>query len=160
MYRYTNSEYYNSEGYYDPTAGKVFAQIVREEKNKHKPVKILDKVQDIVHYPVPIIDFSQWYAAEYTRTHGVRTSKYAEGKPKKWGDPKRIRKYLILYLYAIKHCDDADFSPEIVAVKCGLGAIKGARTVMQIFSGKGDIQNLIDAWYYWNENIAENSNEI
>lgn len=151
MYRYKDSVYYNSEGYYDPTAGKVFAQIVREEKARRKPLKLLDKVRDTVHYPEPVIDFSQWYASEYTRTHGLRTSKYAEGKPKKWGDAKRIRKYLILYLYSIKHCDDPDFSPEKVAVKCGLGEIKGAKTVRQIFSGKGDIQNLIDAWYEWNK---------
>ena len=155
MYRYKDSVYYNSEGYYDPTAGKVFAQIVREEKAKRKPLKIMEDSRH-ADFVKTLVKFSNWYATEYTRTHGLRTSKYAEGKPKKWGDVNRIRKYLILYLYSIKHCDDQDFSPEMVAVKCGIGEIKGAKTVRQIFSGKGDIQNLINAWYEWNTEDKDN----
>ena len=159
MYRYTNSVYYNSEGYYDPTAGKVFAQIVREEKAKHKPVKrvsIIKSADNVIHYSDPVLDFAQWYAVEYTRTHGLRTSKHAVGKPKVWGDPKRIKKHINFYLYCIDHCDDEDFCIDTAAVACHLSYERAQRVARQIFSGThGNTTTLINAWYYWNENIRE-----
>lgn len=157
MSRYNGSFYFNSEGYYDPTAGKALTQIIREEKARRKPVKqfnVADNVSDM-HYNDPVLDFAQWYAVEYTRTHGLRTSKHAMGKPKVWGDPKRIRKHLNIYLYCMEHYDDDDFCPETAAIKCGFLPDKGQKKIRQIFSGTGNMKNLIDAWYYWNDNIRK-----
>lgn len=156
MYRYTNSVHYNSEGYYDPTAGKVFAQIVREEKARRKPVNRVAPSENTAHYSDPVLDFAQWYAVEYTRTHGVRTSKHAVGKPKVWGDPKRIRKHLNFYLYCLDHCDDPNFCIDTASVACHLSYERAQRVARQIFSGThGNITNLINAWYFWNENVRE-----
>jgi len=126
-----DSVFFNKERYYDTTAGAALLNIIREERKQNYvvPVKKPDE-QEL---------FSKMFSQYYEKTHIPR----ANGKPLKYTNPGRIKKYIKLYEYCMMHCDDDDFNLDDVALRFGLGSTK---KVEQCFSKRGDISKIIDCW--------------
>ena len=126
-----DSTYFNSERYYDPTAGAAILAVIREEKRQRYTVP--PKKQDEVEL------FSKKFSIHYGDTHPPRVN----GKPLRYTRPPIIKRQIKLYEYCMAHCDDTDFSVENVALRFGFGTPK---KVEQCFSGRGNIGKLIKCW--------------
>ena len=128
-----NSAFFNSERYYDPTAGAALLNVIRGEKKTRYVNSSAYKAPESIE--VFAIRFSKYYASN----HPEKKS----GKPPKYAVPARIRKSIRLYEYCMDHCDEADFTIGGVVERFCLGT---AKHVKQCFSNTGDIGKLIDSW--------------
>lgn len=127
-----DSVYYNSERYYDSTAGAAILNIIREEKKKKYIVPTKRAIDDTEI-------FADKFCAHYKDTHPPR----ANGKPLRYTVPSIVKKQIRLYEFCMEHCDDSDFSIENVVLRFDLGSPK---KVEQCFSGRGNIGKLISCW--------------
>lgn len=134
-----DSPYFNSERYYDPTAGAALATLARKEREerraKYDRMKRMRPLRFTSHDPV--IMFAISYAKKYEALHGRKKS----GKPKALGNPSKNRNYIRAYIYCMDKADDPDLE---VNVKKKFGI--GGRRIKQCFTRTGDIGKLINAW--------------
>lgn len=146
-----DSPYFNTERYYDPTAGAVLVKLAQEEKKKYyRNYDISVKFRrDFLLYkerPDPIKIFAYRYAKQYEAEHGRRKS----GKPKALANPTRNSKYIRAYLFCMDNAnagiDDADLEKAIKAMY----GLEGRR-VKQCFTRTGDLGKLINAWIAYTE---------
>lgn len=134
-----NSPYYNSERYYDPTAGAALLSVIREERKRYS--RRVDKVpKTIVERSVVV--FADEFSEFYGRTFGLR----ANGKPRKFARRDKICTYLMIYQYCMEHADEAVFTIDAVVKWFHLGTDK---IVRQIFTERGDINKLIISYKAW-----------
>ena len=130
-----NSVYFNSERYYDPTAGAALLSIIRNERktNYVKPKSTTQKSTD------EIDQFAELFCRKYEKEHGYR----ANGKPRRLAQPSKVKPQIKLYEYCMQHCDDKDFTIENTALRFGFGSLK---KVEQCFTQRGDIWKIITSW--------------
>lgn len=147
-----NSPYFNTERYYDPTAGEVLSKLAREERAKYSnsytiSVKFRNDYQLYEDRPDMIRLFSYRYAKQYEFEHGRKKS----GKPKALGNPSRNENYIRAYLYCMDSANTEltdDNLKKAVKEKYG---IEGRR-LTQCFTRRGDLGKLIDAWIAFTQN--------
>ena len=133
-----DSHYYNSERYYDPTAGLALNNLIREEKKSFKSNPI--RVEVINNNPA--LKFSKIFAKFYYTTHGLR----ANGKARRLAQYENVYKLLRTYEYCIDHVDDEDFTIQGAVEYLGLGT---DRTVKQVFTGRGNMGKVIKCYKSW-----------
>lgn len=129
-----STPYYNSERYYDPTAGAAIRNAIRKEKewyNSSAP-KEYKRTED---FPTVFSEF-------YNKAFGSREN----GKLRQMAKKKRIRSYIQTYHYCIAYVDSKDFSIEKAVKELGLTSDK---TVRQVFSETGNISKVIDCYKQW-----------
>lgn len=130
MGRY-DSNFYNSEKYYDPTAGAALASIIRQERNKRPDFKINRKSTDFAKA------FAQFY-----KGFGLR----ANGKPKKFAQYEKVYGHIRIYNWCMAHANDENFTIANAVKRLGLGS---DRMIRQVFTGRGDMGKLIECYNEW-----------
>lgn len=150
MGRY-DSPYFNSERYYDPTAGAVLEKLAREERRKFSSayaISVKFRRDYLLHEEQPdqIKMFSYRYAKQYEAEHGKRKS----GKPKALGNPIKNENYIRAYLYCMDNAEvDLPNGGLEKAVK-EMFDIEGRR-IKQCFTRTGDLGKLVNAWITFTE---------
>lgn len=143
-----DSPYFNSERYYDPTAGAALAMLARKEREERRTeydrMKRMQSPRFTTNDPVTTFAFS--YAKQYEALHGVKKS----GKPKALANPIRNRNYIRAYIYCMDKADDQDLEVNVKK----LFNVEGRR-VRQCFTKTGDLGKLINAWLDYVEGGAE-----
>ena len=134
MARY-DTGFYNSERYYDPTAGAALLEVIRSEKKKNYTARLSSSSGE----DDEIERFTKSFCTNYAKEHGAKTN----GKPKRLSRPHLVKKQVKLYEYCMKHCEDPDFSIEEVVLRFDLGS---AKKVEQCFTERGDIWKIITSW--------------
>ena len=127
-----DSVYYNSERYYDSTAGAAILNIIREEKKKKYVIPGKRAIDDVEI-------FVDKFCAHYKDTHPPR----ANGKPLRYTVPSIVKKQIRLYEFCMEHCEKDWFTIDAAVERFNLGSQK---KVEQCFSGRGNIGKLINCW--------------
>lgn len=135
-----NSTYYNSERYYDPTAGAALLSVIRSEKKRY----------DRVMYDIPDSDkrkdteFAHIFADYYNRSHGLRKN----GKKKRFANYATVYGHIRIYQYCMNHVNDNDFSVDNAVKRLNL---ESDRKVQQVFNGRGMMGKLIGCYKDWKQ---------
>lgn len=135
-----DSPYFNSERYYDPTAGAALAMLARKEREEKR--REYDRMihMRLLRFTVndPVTMFAIRYAKRYEAIHGTKKS----GKPKALANPTKNRNYIRAYIYCMDRAYD---DPDLEANVKKLFGIEGRR-IRQCFTRTGDIGKLVNAW--------------
>lgn len=135
-----DSSFYNSERYYDPTAGAALLAVIRSEKKSFdremRDIPAADKRKTT--------EFAQIFADYYGRMFGPREN----GKPRRLSKYPIVYKYLRIYQYCMDHASDEDFSVENATTRLNLGSDTKVR---QVFNGRGQMGKLIQCYRSWKQ---------
>ena len=133
-----DSDYYNSERYYDPTVGAALSNLIRAEKKSFNanPIRV-----EVINKN-PALEFSKLFSRFYYTTHGPR----ADGRAKRLAQYENVYKLLKTYEYCIDHVDDDDFTIQGAVEYLGLGS---DRTVKQVFTGRGNMGKVVNCYKSW-----------
>ena len=134
-----DSPYFNSEKYYDPTAGAVLSKLAAEERAKYTTSYNAARHMIYTNHTEPIRAFAYRFAKQYETEHGRKKN----GKAKALGSPVRNENYIRAYIYCMDNAG-ADSDALENAVKA-LFNIEGRR-IRQCFTHTGDLGKLINAW--------------
>ena len=139
-----DSHYYNSEQYYDPTAGSALSNLIREEKKSFRsmPMRFEAINNKKIEYRNQALDFSKIFAKFYQTAFGLR----ANGKMRRLAYYENVYKLLRTYEYCIAHVDDEDFTIQSAVEYLDLGT---DRTVKQVFTGQGNMGKVVKCYKSW-----------
>lgn len=125
MSRY-DTPYYNSEKYYDPTAGAALINTIKEARKQRQIEPETVKAEEPT-----INEFLDWYEPNL------------RCKPEKIASKRRrIAKDLKIYDFCMEHCMKDWFTVEAVTSRFRCGE----KVVEQIFSGTGYVTKYVKAW--------------
>ena len=146
MNRYS-STYFNSERYFDPTAGKALVNLIREENRKFK--------KEVVSTEESNLD--EKFAEEFSKFYDETFGRKSNGKLKRFARYNVVRDHLKIYNYCMKHVNEESFTIEKVVDVLNLGT---DTKVKQVFTGSGQISKLVACYKEWlnTRNIRWNMN--